>query len=625
MCGIAVIVTGEPREGLQFQVDAMVAAQRHRGPDDEGTWSGRVGNLSVGVGHARLAILDLTEAGHQPMFLPDRSHGLVFNGEIYNYQELAAELKAEGVPLLTRTDTEVMLWALARWGEVAFARFNGMWAAAWLDFTRGRVLLSRDRFGIKPLYVYNAGGVFYFASEIKAILAGCRERFEIDRQVAARYLSQGLLDAQPETFFRGIKSLGAGENLILEADGGGALRTSARSFWSLPPAESTASVEERIEQVRETFLDAVRIRLRSDVPVGVLLSGGVDSSSIAGAMHSLLGPHADLHAISATSGRVDYDERPFIEQVARHLDCPVHYVMLDQQPLEWFALLDEVLYHNDEPIPGFATVAHYLLMKEARARGITVVLSGQGADEILCGYLKYLGFYLGDLAAGGHVLAALSTLLGFAGRGTVLNQFQLSEAKRYLPSALRPREIDVFGPALADLDYRLDTGLGSEHLVGRQRQDLYRFSVPALVHYEDRSSMAWAREIRLPFLDYRLVGLLLPMAPEMKLREGWTKWVIRKAMEPYLPPSITWRKDKQHFLNPQSEWLKHELRSTVEDLLDGELLTERYGLIRRKGLQQRYAEYCRQRAGKGVLSFKDIFRPIALELWARRFADSLAL
>jgi asparagine synthase (glutamine-hydrolysing) len=625
MCSISGIVSLGSASNQTPALERMVVAQHHRGPDDQGVWSGQVGNFAVAVGHTRLAILDLTEAGHQPMFLPDRSHALVFNGEIYNYRELGDELQKEGALLRSRCDTEVMLWALARWGESAFSRFNGMWAAAWLDFARDRVVLSRDRFGIKPLYFYRDGNAVYFSSEIKAILAGAGHRFQIDRRVAARYLAQGLLDAQPETFFRGIVSLGAGENLVLEPDGAGGVRTRRSAYWSLPPFdEPDVTIGERVEKVRETFLDAVRVRLRSDVPVGVLLSGGIDSSSIAAAMRQVLGPEANLHAISATSGREGYDERPFIEQVAEHLGCPVHFVKLDHQPQEWFRLLNEVLYHNDEPIPGFSTVAHYLLMRQARELGITVILSGQGADEILCGYLKYLGFYLYDLASTARIGRTLRTLLEFARRGTVLNQFQLSEAKRYLPKLLKPCEADVLGPALQDVDYRLDTGLGDDHLVGRQRDDLYRFSVPALVHYEDRSSMAWAREIRLPFLDYRLVSMLVPMEPETKLRDGWTKWIMRKAIEPYLPPSITWRKDKQHFLNPQGEWLRHELRPVIERMLTGNLLTEQCGLISREGLKQRYEEYCRQPVGRGVVSSKDIFRPLALELWSRRFAESLA-
>jgi asparagine synthase (glutamine-hydrolysing) len=281
--------------------------------------------------------------------------------------------------------------------------------------------------------------------------------------------------------------------------------------------------------------------------------------------------------------------------------------------------LKEVIFTNDEPIGSFSTVAHYLLMQKARELGITVILSGQGADEVLCGYAKFLGFHLADLLRRRHPATAVRTLLGFLRRGTVIPQFELGEAKRYLPSFMCPREIDIRGPALRECGRRLNVGLGKGDLIARQRADVYRFSVPALVHYEDRCSMAFAREIRLPFLDYRLVSMLLPADSDLKLRDGWTKWIFRKALEDYLPPSIIWRKDKQGFINPQSEWLKHEWRVSAEQLLNGEMLTVRSGLIDQPALQRRYAIYCRQPQGRGAIGFKDIFNPIALELWMRCF------
>lgn len=559
------------------------------------------------------------------MFLPDESHGIIYNGEVYNYRELAEELKAHGVQLRSSSDTEVILWALALWGEAAFAKFNGMWALAWLDRRMGRLTLSRDRFGVKPLYIYRRDDSLFFASEIKAILAGSGDRFAVNHRVVGRYVGQSLLDAQNETFFTGIEALPAGHNLCFDLHGSVARLVAApRRYWTVPEQSSLGSNLQRdVETLRETFFDAVRIRLRSEVPLGVLLSGGVDSSSIAAAMRHALGREAELHAMSAISDRPEFDEKPFVEQVANHLKCPVHYVDLKHRPTEWFKLLEEVIFFNDEPIGSFSTVAHYLLMQQARQLGITVVLSGQGADELLCGYAKFLGFYLYDLIASRRPGAALKVLMGFLRRGTVIAQFEVSEAKRYLPGYLRPPEIDIRAAALKECDYRLDTGLGAEHLFGRQCADVYRFSVPALVHYEDRSSMAFAREIRLPFLDYRLVSMLLPADPELKLRKGWTKWIFRKALEDHLPAAIVWRKDKQGFINPQSEWLKHELRATIEELFNGEMLVARSGLIDQPALRRRYQAYCQQAARGGTICFKDIFNPLALELWMRRFESSL--
>ena len=599
----------------------MVETVRHRGPDGEASWSGQVGRCQLALGHTRLAIIDLSEGGRQPMFLPDESHGVIYNGEVYNYRELRAELEAAGAQFRTQTDTEVVLWALATWGEAAFAKFNGMWALAWLDLRGRRLILCRDRFGIKPLYYYRNGTGLFFASEVKAILSGSGDRFAVNPVVVGRYLEQSLLDAQPETFLAGVRALPAGHLAALDLSDERGPELRPKAYWSIPEASPLDPGDEEgsIEFVRETFLDAVRIRLRSDVAVGVLLSGGVDSSSIAAAMGQALGNGGELHALSATSDRPEYDEAPFIRRAAEHLGCPVSWVRLERSPDEWFDLLGQVIYANDEPVGSFSTVAHYLLMQEARRLGITVLLSGQGADELLCGYRKFLGFYVRELVGSGRLGPAARLVVGFWKNGTVLSQFELSEAKRYMPAFMRPPEIDIRGPLLKDQDFRPEVGLNGKHLRERQREDLYRFSVPALVHYEDRSSMAFAREIRLPFLDYRLVSALLPAAPELKLREGWTKWIFRKAMEPLLPPEIAWRKDKQGFINPQSEWLKHELRPKVEALLAGEMLSARCGLIDQAGLRRRYAAYCRQAPGRGAISFKDIFNPIVLELWTRRF------
>jgi asparagine synthase (glutamine-hydrolysing) len=624
MCGIAGIVTPGRYEGIAQALTRMSAAIRHRGPDADGDWSGVVGARTVALGFRRLAIIDLSDAGQQPMFLPDRSHGVVFNGEIYNYVELREELAALGASFRTQSDTEVILWALSLWGEAAFDRFNGMWAIAWLDQSAQRLILSRDRFGEKPLYYYRDNDdQLFFASEIKAILIGTGRRFAVNPIVVGRYLGQSLLDAQDETFFAEIRALPAGHNLHFDLKNG-RLDATPQPYWSFASDRVRRPITDQIAEVRETFLDAVRIRLRSDVPVGILLSGGVDSSAIAAAMRHALGRDADLHAMSATSEDRRYDESPFVEQVARHLRCPIHYVKLVQDAARWFELLDQVTYSNDEPIGSFSTVAHFLLMERARELGITVVLSGQGADELLCGYLKFLGFHLNGLVRRGHPLAALGTFASFVRRGTVVRQFELSEAKRYMPRFVRPREIDIRGPALQESDSRLDVSLGAGDLEARQRADLLRFSVPALTHYEDRSSMAWAREIRLPFLDARLINLILPLAPELKLREGWTKWILRKALEDLLPAPIIWRKDKQGFINPQSEWLKHELKPQVETMLAGEMLTARRGLIDQAALRRRYAAYQRQRPDRGRISFKDIFNPIVTEIWARQFADHLA-
>ena len=624
MCGIAgsLSLTGDAT--LVERLSRMVRVQSHRGPDGEGTWCGRVGRAHIALASVRLAILDLSDAGLQPMLSPSGRQVLVYNGEIYNYRELRAELQGLGAKFRTQCDTEVVLQALAVWGESAFARFNGMWALAWLDQDAGLLVLSRDRFGIKPLYWHRSADHVLFASEIKGILAGSDRRFAIDRTAVGRFLLQSQLDAQQQTFFQGIEALPPGQVVRINLRHPGGLVPSGRPYWT-PPAEETFrdGTAPSLEAVRETFVDSVRLRLRSDVPVGVLLSGGVDSSAMAAAMRGVLGPESGLQALSIVSDDPRYSEEPFIARMALHLGADAHTSRVRFTAAEAFGLLDQVIWCNDEPVNCFSPVAHYLLMQRARELGVTVILCGQGADELLCGYLKYWGFYLESLVRAGRWGTALKVMSEVAARGTVLPHLRVNEAKRYLPQRLRPKEIDIRGPRLAGNDFLVDIRLGGGGVVQRQLADLDRFSLPALLHYEDRLSMALSREIRLPYLDDRLVDLLLPLAPRWKMRHGWSKWVFRKAMERDLPAEIAWRRDKQGFSNPQSEWLKTDLRPQVDALLREDMLTAAHGLVNQDALRRRYAAYCRSATDRGVISFKDVFNPIALEIWARRFEEFL--
>jgi len=558
------------------------------------------------------------------MASPSGRQVLVYNGEVYNYVELRRDLEGLGIEFRSHCDTEVVLHALKVWGQGAFERFNGMWGLAWLDQDTGELLLCRDRLGVKPLYWHHSNGQLLFASEIKAILAGSDHRFAVNPTVVGRFLQQSQLDAQEQTFFTDIEALPPGCCARFDLRSPAPLAPAVHRYWT-PPQIPLEGAPPSLEAVRETFMDSVRLRLRSDVPVGVLLSGGLDSSAIAAATQCATGRGADLHLLSVVSDDPRYSEDPFIDLMAAHLGTAARTSRVRVTAGELFDLLPSAIRFNDEPLGSLANVAHYLLMQRAKELGVTVILCGQGADELLCGYLKYWGFYLQSLYQRGRWLTALKVFSDLTRQGTQIRQFRISDAKRYLPRMLRPREIDIRGPRLKEVQSLLAVGLGPGGVVGRQLADLSRFSVPALLHWEDRMSMAFAREIRVPYLDYRLVTMLLPLAPEWKLRDGWSKWIFRKAMEPYLPKETTWRKDKQGFVTPQSEWLKGELQSRVRALIDGELLTSACGLVDQAALQRRYAAYCRQPADRGAISYKDIFHPIALELWMRQYEGVLQL
>ncbi len=627
MCGIAGIV-GLRNQGRLGQIDQSVRAMAnvlsHRGPDGKGFWSATIRNAYVALGHTRLAIIDLSEAGCQPMLSSGGRYVLAYNGELYNYRELRSQLQAKGYSFVSQSDTEVVLHALVAWGTEALAKFNGMWTIAFLDTERGSLLLSRDRFGVKPLYIYHDATRLYFASEIKALCSGTGLKFPVNTAVAGRFLKQSLLDAQNETFFGGITKLPAGHWTEVSLTPDREIQiTQPTPFWTLPQeASDLANEDELAEQIRTLFLDAVSIRLRSDVPVGILLSGGIDSSSIVAAVHALR-PDNVPHIVSATSDDPRYDEKPYIDRIAEFFGLKVYEVKLRSDPKEAFSLLERAIWFNDEPVGGFSAVAHYMLMERAKELGVTVLLSGQGGDEILCGYRKYQAFYLQSLARERRYLELIHSLLTMVRPPSgFLSDFKLSDAKRYLPAALKSAEVNILGPVFRDETWMMQIGLGDDGIVGRQKQDLYSYSVPVLTHYEDRMSMASSREIRLPFLDYRLVSLLLPLQAEWKLRDGWTKWIFRRAMQPILPREIAWRRDKKPFPTPIGEWLRTEWRQKVKDLFEtDDLLIAKWGLVDKNQLRKLYHAYCRN---SKFLGFRDVFNPLALEIWAREYGDYLS-
>jgi asparagine synthase (glutamine-hydrolysing) len=622
MCGIAGFIASGDDHAAASAVGRMVDALGHRGPDGRGLWHNSANNGTVVLGHTRLAIIDLSENGRQPLQSACGRYVTTFNGEIYNYRELRQELQAGGVSFRTQTDTEVLQEAIKHWGVEAFTRFNGMWALAQADVATGETLVARDRLGVKPLF-YEAGGERYvFASEIKALLAADPRRRSLNAAVVARYLQQGLLDADNETFFSGIRQLPAAHYARLSVDGENGLKVTPVRYWSPPTDSSPISDDDAIATVRSLLLSSVELRLRSDVPCGVLLSGGVDSSGIAAAM-SRVAKAADVKLLSAVSDDASFDESRFVDRVSAHLKLPVLKVQLRNDASETWQQMEDATWHHDAPLLSLSAVAHLQLMQRAREAGVTVVLSGQGADEVFCGYKKYVPFYAQTLVAEHKYARAAGMLLGFALRGTVLNQFKLTEASRYLSPRVGAARASVLGPAAREAYARVPMGLDGGWLVDRQKKDLEQLSVPSLLHYEDRMSMAMGREVRLPFLDFRIVETALRMPPHFKIRDGWTKWVLRKAIEPWLPSEISWRRDKQGFVNPQSRWLRVNLRDRIEAMLSTEMRAARRGFIDQNALRDQYAAY----VGHGDTwrtPFRDLFGAVALEVFLSRYEPWLS-
>jgi len=606
-------------------LEAAEGIQRHRGPDAQCIQQLQVGRWHVGLAHQRLAILDLSPAGIQPMLSPSGRSLITYNGEVYNYLELRQDLEKRGVAFRTRTDTEVIAAACEEYGiEEALRRLNGMWAFVWIDLVNARIVIARDRFGVKPMYLYQRNGLLACASELKTLVRALKLSCAVNVRAVATFLRALQQDTCEQTFFAGITKLVPGHFVLLDATAPD-LRPQLRRYWQLElSAEPPANEASAVEETRALLADAVRLRLRSDVPVGLLLSGGLDSSAIAALAVEQLGVDSDLTFISAVSDDVSTDESPFIRTVARHLGRPVQEVRLEFPAQELLGLIGRVTEQCDEPLSGFSCVAQNLLMQRARELGVTVLLSGQGADEVFCGYRKYALFQLQSLAHAGEWLAAGRLAGGFLRERTLLNQFNLADARRYMPAWLAPTVADIGGPALADAAL-LSAPLGSRRDVReRQRLDVESLSIPALTHWEDRNSMGWSREVRNPFLDYRVVRFGVNLPASLKVSGGWTKYVLRRALALSLPASIIWRRDKKGFTTPEARLLRTQLRAQVEDLLGptAEMVTR--GLINARAARARFAAFLGTAGGGRAVASREIFQLISLELWLRAYQENLS-
>lgn len=622
MCGVFGILS---RDAVDDGVlKAAELAQRHRGPDAQATMSLRLGKWHLGLAHQRLAIIDLSSAGEQPMRSPSNDSLIIYNGEIYNYLEMRSELESRGIRFRTRTDTEVVAAACEVYGVTeALNRMNGMWAFAWVNLRTSRVVLARDRFGVKPLYLWRDKGRLAFASEIKTLLRALKLRCAVNERAVSTFLASSQVDVDDQTFFAGVEKLTPGHYLELDAREE-ELRPVKTKYWQLDYEGSDGLVKSPAEATRSLLEDAVRLRLRSDVPVGLLLSGGVDSSAIAAVAHHLMGGEGNLTFVSAVSRDPASDESLFIDAVAAHLRRPVQKVDLTFPRGDVIPLIERVVAQNDEPIGGFSCVAQYLLMERARDVGVTVLLSGQGADEVFCGYRKYAGFQLQALLRSGRIGGALGMGGGLLRQAGIRGQFRLADARRYLPRWLTPPVEDIRGRALDDVPAAHPSLGARRDLRDRQRVDIESLSIPALTHWEDRNSMAWSREVRNPFLDFRLVKLGVGLDASFKVARGWTKLVLRQAVAEMLPACIAWRRDKRGFTTPEAELIVGELHSWVSQYLAGSSEIVRRGLVNPVTAARRLQRFLRSGGSSGAVGSRDIFQLLSLELWLRAYGEHLS-
>jgi len=600
--------------------------QRHRGPDDRGTWSGTFGKSRLSLAFQRLAIIDLTSDAAQPFESRESGSVIVFNGEIYNYRELRTELQAQGIVFRTSSDTEVLLAALDRFGiDEALKKLNGMFAFAWLCGRTRRLFLARDRIGEKPLYYLSGHGApLTFASEIKSLLASAApRRFAPNRRVLHNFLVNGTVDDSEQTFFEGVYSLppaAYGEVIDL----GDRYEVTVTRYWpQAAVSESSRSLASHIDECHELLGDSVKLRLRSDVPLGFLLSGGIDSSLIAALALQKGVSREQFSGFSVVNPSIDTDESTWISSVTNHLRISTNMILFDPNGPEIVKQLERYIYFHDEPVSNLAVIAQVAMMEAAREQGITVLLSGQGGDELFCGYNKYFYFGMQELLRAHHPWEATRLAWSFMRNGTVLRYFSPSDAARYVRLPLPGTGALALGPALVDTP-RADIGIGRGDVRDRQLADLLRFSAPAITHAEDRTSMSQSREVRFPFLDWRLMEFALSLPLDNKLGEGWTKRILRLVGEPLLPPEITWRKDKVGHFSATQRWLVMRGGDFLRTQLNAGSRIFACGFLDPARFLPRWDRFWSGATNSG-LSVRSMVSALTLEIWLRAFADELEL
>lgn len=536
MCGIAGIVSSDPQATNLPSLKRMTDAIAHRGPDGEGFWIS--GDQKVGLGHRRLKVIDLSEDGRQPMtYGIEGRYVIVYNGEIYNYKELRQQLTGLGYQFHSQTDTEVILALYDYKKEACLQDLNGMFAFALYDLSAQTLFCARDRFGEKPFYyVFKEGAQFIFASEMKGLWAYGQPR-QPNGQMLYNYLSHGLFQNvrdPSETFFEGVFSLEAGHYLKIDLN---KVALSKVRYWDLLISpEPSGNAADWASEFNVLMERSVNLRLRADVRVGTNLSGGLDSTLILHLIRQCLGEdHPSISAFSSRFPGWNLDEGEYMALAARHARARV-FESYPSGVLCW-EQLPEVFRHQEEPFGSAGIYAQYCLMKSASEEGVTVLLDGQGADELLGGYPHHHGkgvrYFLSRYAPSADLLVRKAV----SSRGLFLDPGFVSafRGQRYLPGK--------------ESAYRF------RNLKGWLRFDMTSGSLPTLLRYSDRNAMAFGREVRLPFLDLELVQFVLSLPDTALYGERWTKLLMRKAYDGVLPDRILKRKDKVGFEPPQRLWM----------------------------------------------------------------------
>lgn len=570
MCGIAgyLKLNKKPnKERSNLDLTEMLDLMSYRGPNDRGIYQ----DERVSLGNLRLSILDLGPAGHQPMENNDGSLIITHNGEIYNYIELKKDLQNKGYAFKTDTDTEVILTAYQEWGEDCVKKFNGMWAFAIWDKKNKKFFASRDRFGIKPFFYYQHKDIFVFASEIKSLL---KNKKEINFPFLYNFIDRQASYGNNQTLFKDIKFLPPAHNLTINLDASKKIRTNPYWDFSSDRFQKKYDYSQPVDTFRNLLIDSVKLRLRSDVPVGVCLSGGIDSSVITCIISKIL--KKKIKTFSSIYHQPGYGEKEFIDEVNQ--ECQTESNLIYPNADNFFEILKSLIQHHDKPIrmPGAYSQWHVF---KCAADKVVVTLDGQGADELLAGYPYYYPYYLADLIKNLSIIKYFKTkkqikkylkkdydkdILKILFPWLIKFKYLFKEKKRWQDQILTNDFISKYGSS----SIKKEPKVFSSYL----NQNLYRTFVntnlPMLLDNEDRISMAFSLESRVPFLDYRLVEFCFGLDYHQKINGYTTKYILREAFKDILPKKVYQRKDKKGFPTPLEHWFRHELRDDLEKIFD---------------------------------------------------------
>lgn len=627
MCGIAGYINKQIGIFAENEkIKAMTDAIKHRGPDAEGQWV----HENIAFGHRRLAIIDLDEKSNQPMLSHDGKFVISFNGEIYNYLELKEELKAKGAIFETNSDTEVIMEAYRFYGIECFNMFNGMWAFCLYDIENKKMILCRDRFGIKPLYILDRSDVFAFASECKAIVSAFPEENVPDVNSVYRYLSGSVNEnADEHSYYKNIKIFSPATYTVYDLE---KHTQESKEYWKFDEElfkRKWIIGKNPIMTFKKLFEDAIKLRLRADVEVGACLSGGLDSSAIVGCASTKY--KKKIHTFSSIYTDKECNEENFIKVVNAKWKTVPHYIRPDNCENKFTEYIKEIIYYHDGPTANASLYSQYMVMKGVHEY-VKVVLDGQGADELFAGYIPYYSHYIEDLLEkntffqrlkGIAILTIVNKqwpeIIGAVGTDVIVNLVGIENSKLFQNKNISKNEqsrrsqklfTEEFLKKVND-NYKPISYECSSKLNSRLCGDVLNRSIPALLHNEDSNSMTFSIESRVPFLDYRIVEFAIALDGKYKIKNSWTKWIIRKSLKQYLPKKVRKRKNKMGFPAPFSRWLREgQSKDEIKEII---FSFGKRNIVPLETIQNLYAAHI---SGESEVS-AILYKYYNMELWLR--------